>query len=339
MLAPTRTLVCIVVLASCRSAGPAPQRLRSQPPGSPAPHAEVATLDTIDTIVAAIVPIVPGGAAIDIETPGAAIAACEAAGWPDRLPDATARGLPEQGVGSHAVVVHPGGITTVTVVGIECQAPGDIEGPVASLLLDAPAPAGPPDPRTPAAVRGGVPTRPHLAIVGADVAAEARLVDPVPLDLSGAATTREALTRYASDVAEERREACIERGSTEGVPSTAAITRAVPEAVASAVVHTLRAGDQALVFAVLQHEGIGFGCSGVEEQLGVLLDPKNGEVLLELTSNNGIELQWITDLDGDGIEEALVDMQWIEDGMHDIGVVHGQGSGWTNTIVWSAPTP
>jgi len=326
--------VCVVALPSCRVA----------PSVRPAPTTVTPAIDPaippspIGVIAVAIVPIAPGGAAIDIEDAGAAVAACEAAGWPATLPVERARAVAEHGIGSHATVVHPGGITTVTVAAIDCEAPGDIEGPVASLVLDAPAPEGPPDSRDPTAPRDGPPGRPHLAIVGASVAATARLVDPVPLDLAAAPAVRDALARYAADVAEERRHACEDRETTEGVPSEAAIARAIPEAVATAVVHPIRAGAQTLHFAVVQHPTIGFGCQGQEEQLGVLLDPK-GEVLLELVSNNGIDLQWITDLDGDGTEEALVDMQWMEDGMHDIGLVHGEAATWERTIVWSADTP
>jgi hypothetical protein len=31
-------------------------------------------------------------------------------------------------------------------------------------------------------------------------------------------------------------------------------------------------------------------------------------------------------------------MQWMEDGMHDVGLVHGDGETWERTIVWAADT-
>lgn len=334
MPATSRVLPCLVALMSCRPVAPStgPEDAPTHDPTA------VPAVPPIGVIVASIVPIAPGGVAIDIEDIGAPIDACKAAGWPATLPEAQARALPEHAIGSHAIVVHPGGNTEVTIAGIECQAPGDIDGPIASLDLLAAAPEGPPDPRIPAAMRGRFPGRPHLAVLGATVARDARLVEPVAIDLTTAPAVRDAVTRRAAAIAEARRAACVAEGVVEGVPDAAAIAQAIPEVVASANVTPIRDGARMLHFAVLQHPAVVFGCQGQQEQIGVLLDPA-GDVLLELVSNNGIEVQWITDLDGDGVQEALVDMQWMEDGMHDVGVVHGDDAAWVRTIVWSADTP
>lgn len=283
-------------------------------------------------------PIAAGGAAIDIEDAGASIDACEAAGWPAQLPIAQAQALPEHGIGSHAIVVHPGGLTTVTVAGIECQAPGDIEGPIASLDLQAAAPEGPPDPRVPADLRDRMPGRPHLAVLGATLASTAKLVEPVAIDLTGDHAVRDAITRYVTTAVAKRRATCVAQGLSEAMPTEAAVAKAIPEAVASAVVNPMRAGTRMLHFAVVSHPSVVFGCQGEEELLAVLLGPAD-EVLYEDFSNNGIELQWIMDLDGDDTDEALVDVTWMEDGMHDIGVLHRAGDTWTRAVLWAADTP
>lgn len=324
-------LVCVAALASCHEPAPTIVPATAAPSARPRASFEVSPLAVI---VASLVPIVAGGTAIDIEDAGASIDACAAAGWPAQLPDATARALPRHGIGTHATVVHPGGLATVTVVGIECQAPGDIEGPIASLDLQAGAPAGPPDRMVPA----GVPGRPHLAVLGATVASTAKLVEPIAIDLSRNHDVSAALARYVGEAAAKRRATCEAQGLTDGVPTAAAVAKAIPEAVAHAVVVPMRAGTSTLHFAVVQHPSVVFACQGGEELLAVLLDPA-GVPLFEESSNNGIELQWITDLDGDGTDEALVDITWMEDGMHDIGVLHRAGDTWTRAVLWSADTP
>ena len=328
-------LVCVAALASCHKP-PSTATTTSTPAVVDA--STPAEVSPLGVIVASLVPIAAGGAAIDIEDAGASIDACEAAGWPATLPIAQARTLPEHGIGTHAIVVHPGGTTMVTVAGIECRAPGDIEGPIASLDLEAAAPEGPPDSRVPADLRDRLPGRPHLAVLGATVASTATLVDPVAIDLARNLAVRDAITRYVDAAIAKRRATCVAQGLGEGMPTEAVVAKALPEAVASAVVHPMRAGTRTLHFAVVQHPSVTFGCQGEEELLGALLDPA-GEALLELVSNNGIDLQWITDLDGDGTDEALVDMTWMEDGMHDIGVLHREGETWARAVLWSADTP
>src|SRR5262245_30839927 len=118
-------LVCVAALASCHRPTPTIAPTISAPASKPVAHAEVSP---VGIIVGSLVPIPAGATAIDVEDRGPAIDACKAAGWPATLPNPIARALPQQGIGTHATVVHPGGLATVIVDGIECQAPGDIEG-------------------------------------------------------------------------------------------------------------------------------------------------------------------------------------------------------------------
>lgn len=296
------------------------------------------TVDDLGSIVAALVPMYPGGAWIAVEDIGPAIDACEAAGWPATLPTDRAKAVAEQGIGARLQVVHTGGVTIVTVEGIDCTPGGDIEGPVASLGLHEAAPAGPPDPRVPEGLRDRIEGRPHLAVVGAKVSAGARLVEPTVIDVATAPRLRDALVRYATDFADARRKFCLEHGPSEQMPSEAMTAKAIPDAVRTATAHRIRSGDASLTFAVLDDPDVVFGCEGQDELVGVLLDDA-GEVMHEIDSNNVIDVQWVMDLDGDGTQEALVDVHWMEDGRHHIDLLRHQENGWDHVALWRADTP
>jgi hypothetical protein len=338
-----------MLACACAAACTRPVPPPGEPPGAaPRPEVVVAARpreeapSPLAAIIGGLVLTSAGGVAIGIEDVGPAVDACEAAGWPAELPVAIAAAVAKTPVGSHAIVVHPAGSTTVTVAGIECQAPGDIEGPIAYLRLVTPPPTGPPDPRA-STTTPGLGAREHLAVIGATVAATTRLVDPLPLALGQPqhAARRAMVGTHVTAIAEARGEACQaqwEADEAAARPSAVASTAAVTAAIEGAAVHELHHGEETLLFAVIGHEQITFDCNGGVDTLALLLDAR-GELLLELETNNGIELDWLVDLDGDGIDEAVVDMTSMEDGMHSKVVLHREGEGWTSTTLWSADTP
>lgn len=322
--------------ASCR-VPPAVEPLPTAgaPTTTPEAVTDEAVADDLGVIAVALVPITAGGDAIAIEDVGPAIDACKAAGWPATLPLERAKAVPEQGIGARMQVVHPGGVAVVTVESIDCTPAGDIEGAIASLMVRDAAPAGEPEPGSGIGEFGG---RPHLAVVGATVAATARLAGPPVIDIAATPTVRASLVRYATALASERRKTCTTEGSTDQLPSEDTTRKAIDPAVLAARAHTIRAAGASLTFAVLQDAAVVFGCHGQEELAGVLLDAA-GNVLYEIDSNNSIELQWVMDLDGDGTQEALVDVHWMEDGMHEVDLLSHRSNGWDHTVLWSADTP
>lgn len=349
-IVPTRTLTLSIACACACAAACARSRPTPIEPPKPRTAADTTVVappssgaaSPLAAILAGLVLTSPGGVAIAIEDVGPAVDACEAAGWPPELPEEIARAIDETPVGSHAMVVHPEGNTTVTIAGIECQARSEGEEPIAYLRLDAPPPEGPPDPRE-HPTSPGLGQREHLGVLGATVAATTRLVDPVPLaiDRPQEAARREQLGARLSELARSRGEDCQaqwEADEDAHRPVAIGSAAAVKAAIEHAEVYELRSGEATLLFAMILDEQITFGCSGLVETVALLLDP-NGEILLELSTNNRIELDWLTDLDGDGIDEAMLDLTWLEDGMHEIRLLHRAGDAWDSKLLWASEVP
>lgn len=348
MLARTLTLSlsCACTAACTRPvpppiAPPGPSPTTAADPVVAPPPADEAT-SPLAAIIAGLVLTTPAAEAIAIEDAGPAVDACEAAGWPAELPEAIAAAIEATPLGSRATVVHPAGNTTATIAGIECQAPSEGEGPIAYLRLDPPPPQGPPDPRA----HPEIPTlgaREHLGVLGANVAPTARLVDPVKIALTRPqeVTRREHLAAHLRAIAQARAEDCQARwDASEGShrPTEIGSNGSVKVAIEEGPAYELRSGDATLMLAVVANGALTFECSGLVETVALLLDA-NGEVVFELATNNGIELDWLTDLDGDGTDEAMLDLTWLEDGMHEIALLHRDGDTWTTTTLWASEVP
>lgn len=50
-------------------------------------------------------------------------------------------------------------------------------------------------------------------------------------------------------------------------------------------------------------------------------------------------MQWVTDLDGDGYAEGLVDVLWLEDGGHEIVLLRHGASGWDTRSMYAFDGP
>ena len=323
-----------LTIAGCR---PDPMRRPIEP--SVSATSALPTSDqpsALAAIVAGLVPMEPGGSSISREH-GAAVDACAAYEWPEILQPAVAAGLAETAVGSHATVVHAEGTTGVTIESIGCSPPDGILGTIAWLNLESPPPEGPTDPSVPEALRGLIGRR-HLAVFGATVTRTAKLVEPPVIDLRTSPALREIVLAHATRIAAARHEGCKGNGDPEARPTPAATAKALPAAVDGVRVHPVRSGDETLSFVVLGDTAITFDCYGRADDVAQLLDV-DGEVLLDRETNNGIELQWLMDLDGDGVQEALVDSQQLEDGGHDIALWYFAGGTWTDATLWAAATP
>jgi hypothetical protein len=333
--------------AACTRPVPPPSDPPSPSPSAPAetaaaPPTADETTSPLATIIAALVLTSPGAVAIAIEDAGPAIDACEAAHWPAELPEAIAATIEATPAGSHATVVHPAGNTTATIAGIECQAPSEGEAPIAYLRLDAPPPEGPPDPRAHPKIPS-LGAREHLGVLGAKVAPTARLIDPVPLALTHPreSARREHLAARLKAIAQARAEGCQARWDADEDahrPTEIGSAASVKVAIEEASAYELRSGEATLMLAVIANGDLTFDCTGLVETVALLLDA-NGDVVFELATNNSIELDWITDLDGDGIDEAMVDLTWLEDGMHEITLLHPEGDTWTSTTLWASEVP
>lgn len=325
-----------LLLVACR-----PTPVVSPPQsGAPAPavSSSAKATSTLAEIVAALVPVDPGTAAITVES-GAAIAVCRDAGYPEQLSADVAARIADHPPGSTATIVHALGNTAVEIVDVGCEAPGDIENAKAHLELRQPAPTGPVDPRQPE-LAGMMYYGPvHLAVLGATVASTALLVAPSRVDMRApvAQTWRAALQARLESRIQKLTAECGDH-DPERRPTAQAAIAAVPGAIDTAVASVLQVDGGALAFVVVNDPKVTFECSGLPLDVATLIDPA-GDVLYERETNNGIELQWRTDLDGDGNDEALLDVQWLEDGGHEIALLHRVDAVWDDTVLWSAPSP
>jgi len=319
-----RSLGCVLLLAACR---PSTTTATAEPEAEDYVELERETISPHADIVAAIVPFTAGGDAIPIEDVGPAVDACRGAGWPETLPTAIASGLRTTPIGAHVQVVNRDGASDVAIDGIGCEAPGDIAGPIAWLLLATPAPEGTKDPRASVAIGGP----PHLAIIGAKVSGLAKLQLPASPEGGAAERLRNGLVVAAAEVHADIVKRCVD---TPVSSPSAEVQRA---ALAKVQLAALRDRGHTIAYAVLDDPALVPDCQG-PLQVGVLFD-EAGRVLAQHDSSSTIELQWVFDLDGDGTDETLVDQRWMEDGMHSILVVHTSGDAWATRTVWSADTP
>lgn len=334
-----RRIFAIVLCAACRPT-PTPMVTPEVPDNATTATVTPRKASPFGEILAALVPVTPGTTWIPSYT-GDALRVCESLRYPESLPGDAAATVTDHPPGSKVTIVHVGGNTEVEIVAIGCEPPGDIEPAIANLELRSAAPEGPPDPRLPESMRGRLPGRPHLAVVGADVASTATLVDPVPVDMRGAAAKpwREIIGTWVGDRAHAELDACTGSGDPAERPSHAEIDAALPAAVQAADVHLLRDGEDVVAFAVVHDDDVSFDCYGQGIALAMLFDAR-GDLLYDETSNNGIELMWQMDLDGNGIDEALLDVHQLEDGGHQIVLLHELGiDAWDDVVIWSSASP
>jgi hypothetical protein len=115
----------------------------------------------------------------------------------------------------------------------------------------------------------------------------------------------------------------------------------IADAVQRARVHWIESPGQQIVLAVFEDPAITFGCySGQDPAIvAVLFDLDAGVDLLTIECNNTFEPQWAVDLDGDGAQEIVVDVTWLEDGGHAIKLLRRDATGWSEESLWAADGP
>jgi hypothetical protein len=327
-----RRLAILLVLAACRKTPDA----SPQPPVDATPK-PVIPVSSLAEIVAAIVPVERGAAAITLDR-GDAIAVCRDAGYPEVLPASAASRITDHPPGSSAIIVHAAGNSVVEIASVGCEPPGDIDEAKVRLELREPAPTGPMAAQKSALVGITFVVPPHLAVFDAKVADTATLVVPAQVDMRApiAAPWRAAAKAHLEARAEKTfAQWC---GNDEEREATRAALAAMPAAIDGAIANVVQADGGALGFVVIEDPQVAFSCSGVPTGVALLVDGK-GEILHEIESNNGITLGWVVDLDGDGTDEAVIDVKQLEDGGHQIVLLHRVDGAWDDTTLWSSPSP
>lgn len=261
---------------------------------------------------------------------------CEREGFPGSLSDAAAAELGKVKPGSPVTIVHGEGKTTATVQSAGCQEAEEY-GVESATLLTLDQPAGP---EAPGSRAQQIYAAPYLGFVGASPAADARLDSPEPLvwESEVGARVRRQVATLASEMVAKRTKQCrteIDDGDMR-VPSTDATKAAILrvqawQLAASPPVVWLEFSDPAITFTCYEEDDA--------ENVGILLDVESGAQLVAVDSNNGVELQWVTDLDGDGAKEGLLDVRWLEDGGHKIILLARGESGWAETTLYAFDGP
>jgi hypothetical protein len=65
----------------------------------------------------------------------------------------------------------------------------------------------------------------------------------------------------------------------------------------------------------------------------------NGKVEATWATNNGVVLDWVVDLDGDGRDEAVLHRRWLEDGMEEIHLLVEEGRAWDARTLYVSDSP
>lgn len=260
---------------------------------------------------------------------------CEREGFPETLSDEAAAELGDAKPGSPVTIVHRDGQTMAQVHSAGCQEAEEYVAESATLLvLDQPA-----GPEAPGSRVEQMTAAPNLGFVGTSPAPQARLDPPqaVARDSALGERVRGQVAALAAEMVATRTRECqaqIDEGDMQA-PSVEATQAAVQrveawQLAASPRVVWMEFGDPAISFTCYED---------YVDTLGVLVDVESGTELVRVESNNGVELQWVTDLDGDGAMEGLVDVQWLEDGGHKIILLARGESGWAETTLYAFDGP
>lgn len=261
---------------------------------------------------------------------------CEREGYPESLPESAAAELEDARPGQPVVIVHDEGQTHAAVAAVGCLAPEEYSDSATILKLTEP--AGSVSDKVPPGLRPYIP--PYFAFVGVQPSPEAILGEPTPLKRSSDedAATRAAITAAAERVAATHADRCLrdEEFDAAALPSRESIV----EAAHRADVWQLPASSPTL-WVVFYDPALTFGCvAGNEPDLvGQLIDVASNTPVFAVEANNSVELQWTTDLDGDGTHEALLDVQWMEDGGHEVRLLHHDGTGWDDMLLYASDSP
>jgi hypothetical protein len=295
----------------------------------------------LDTIVQHLAPCNPWGDTFGLEHrswTADAHASCETMGFPERLPASASERAGPIAPGAVVTIVHPEGATPVVVRELGCRAYEDHEYLADLVLLDftSPTPLPVPWPEPPLDNR---PPR-FLAVLG-NVHPDARLRQPIAIDF---ASPEGRIVKNAVERAIPMADAlgrCVDTGE----PSTT-VEATVNRRVASAHAWWVDARPHRLVFVQLECPSD----DDDDDQFAMLLDPAAEDPSIPvidtlrdtqrvMSSNAGIGLDWLVDLDGDGTDELIVDVRWLEDGGESLRLLYWSEDVWTEVNLWTAMTP
>lgn len=261
---------------------------------------------------------------------------CEREGYPASLSEQAAAELGDAAPGKPVVIVHDEGQTRAAVVGVGCREAEEYEAGATILELSHPAGRIPDD--VPPGLIMYIP--PYLAFVGVQPSPQAILSSPLPLERGPDedAAFRAAIQSAAKRISGTRAAICLKEAefSESAVPQP----DRTAEAADRAKTWQIQAPSPTL-WVLFNDPAVTFGCDPEYEPelVGVLIDVATNTSVLAVQSNSTVELQWATDLDGDGTQEALLDVTWLEDGGHMVSLIHRGEKGWELTTLYAADGP
>jgi hypothetical protein len=325
---PQTTVVTVAIAPPQRAATAAPEG--SEPPISSG---------SLSELIGGLALVSPGSTSVEIEGMDTV---CEAAGFPETLSAEAAADLEAAAPGASITTVHVDGQTTRKVVAAGCSEPGDFEP--ASTNLEVVGPVGPSPPGATDIQR--MLSAPFMAFVGAAPDPGARLRLPPAVD-PGSELGRDvlALSRtFALDFAQARYAQCIDEDGATAVAESgvqAPTEGRIEAAVLRAEMLVVTSAKERVVFVTYSDPALTFECYGADDPalVGVLFDVDAGKILEQHETNNELTPQWVVDLDGDGNEELLLDLMWLEDSGHSILLLYRGADGWTESTIYAFDGP
>jgi hypothetical protein len=115
----------------------------------------------------------------------------------------------------------------------------------------------------------------------------------------------------------------------------------IEAAVLRAEMLVVTSAKERVVFVTYSDPALTFECYGADDPalVGVLFDVDAGKILEQHETNNELTPQWVVDLDGDGNEELLLDLMWLEDSGHSILLLYRGADGWTESTIYAFDGP
>jgi hypothetical protein len=253
-----------------------------------------------------------------------AMASCKQLGFPTTLPADVAGRAEALAPGAGLTFVDRDGATPIVVRELGCTSPGEFDPPTVIVHFDASRSLHT-RPRSARAMQRA-PT--ELVVAGA-VHPDARLRAPEAIDLAAPAA---ADVRAAVEESVELGLSCMSGDSPER-DEEAALAWA-KSVVATSSASWVSSRPHRLVFVIFDD-----ACPEDPQSIGLLVDPESVTTEAETRASEGIDIDAIVDLDGDGIDEVLLHLTQMEDGGEDLELLVASDGKWDSVRLWSAETP
>lgn len=316
-------VMCSIDLGCARATTPPPTPPSVDPvaptTAAEAPSEQEEPAVSIGQLVDTVELVGPGGDEVWTED-GPAAAACEDENHPETLDTEVASHLGPFSLGAQLSILHPRGLAEPSIVSVHCHpSEGEDDPAMAQLKLSL---------TVPSRERGlGLTHESYLMVAGVPVNPKAGLWLP-EAETEIEATARATLLAVATEETAGIEDECQDVIDT-GKPLPPLTDGSLVDLQSWSVEGPDGTGNF-VRFSVERCEW--------ETTLGVLLDA-DGKPAKQWSTNNDVELLWITDLDGDGNDELGLRLTWLEDGMEEVSIEYREDGTWKTRALYVSESP